>query len=85
MVVRMALADKLGVADVGRKKSHSSLPQHCLYFFPEPQGQVALRPVVSMEKLGLRLGMLSLSVVPAGEGIAVGSMLDELPETPMLS
>ena len=62
-----------------------SLPQHCLNFLPEPQGQGALRPVVSMEKLGLRLGRLSLSLVPAGDGGDEGSMLPELPEVATLS
>ena len=39
---------------------HATLPRHCLNFLPEPQGQTALRPVVSMEKLGFRFGRLSL-------------------------
>ena len=28
-----------------KRESHNYLPQHCLYFFPLPQGQGSLRPV----------------------------------------
>jgi RES domain-containing protein len=58
--------------------NHASRPQHCLNFLPEPQGQGALRPVLSIEKLGLRLGRLIWSLGPPSD--AAVPMLPELPE-----
>jgi len=51
----------------GAESDQPSFPQHCLNFLPDPHGQSALRPEVSMEKLGFRFGRFSFKVLPSGE------------------
>ncbi len=47
----------------------ASRPQQCLNFLPEPQVQVALRPVGSLDGLVARPGKLSLSVFSGGDSL----------------
>jgi hypothetical protein len=66
------------------KFANAHFPQHCLNFLPEPQGQGALRPAVSMAKVGLRFGRLSLSSPLPDESTCEGSTFSKLPLIAML-
>src|SRR5271155_3537744 len=40
---------------------HPFFPQHCLYFFPLPQGHGSLRPTLGPLRMGLALAIASLA------------------------
>ncbi|NBQ89031.1 MAG: hypothetical protein EBU07_16510, partial [Betaproteobacteria bacterium] len=54
-------------APTGRAHDHASLPWHCLYFFPLPQGQGSLRPTLGTSPASVA-GSVSWETLPSSFG-----------------
>src|SRR5207249_3937577 len=60
-----------------RRNSHRHLPQHCLYFFPLPQGHGSLRPTFGPVRTGFAFSTAAAASLTTSLGLGCDAV--ELP------